>query len=69
MFPLRPVWTRFRAWARMEIGALLQAAGWVVQNYRSMNLSALAPDGAVPGVAVREFRRSAATGLWTTCCS
>jgi type I restriction enzyme R subunit len=35
--------------ARVDIDAQLQAAGWIVQPYRQMNL------GAGPGVAVREF--------------
>lgn len=35
--------------ARLDIDAQLEAAGWIVQPYRQMNL------GAGPGVAVREF--------------
>lgn len=35
--------------ARVEIGSMLEAAGWVVQDYRSMNLR------AADGVALREF--------------
>jgi type I restriction enzyme, R subunit len=35
--------------ARIEIDAMLEAAGWAVQDARSVNLS------AAPGVAVREF--------------
>ena len=35
--------------ARQKIDALLEAAGWVVQDIRQLNL------GASPGVAVREF--------------
>ena len=35
--------------ARIKIDRLLEQAGWIVQDYRSMNIS------AGPGVAVREF--------------
>ena len=41
--------------ARVEIDAQLAAAGWVVQDYRAMNLAAVAEGSEVPGVAVREF--------------
>ena len=29
--------------ARIEIDKQLEAAGWVVQNYRTMNITAVAP--------------------------
>src|SRR4051794_35011168 len=35
--------------ARVEIDAMLRAAGWVIQDYRAMNLR------AADGIAVREF--------------
>jgi type I restriction enzyme R subunit len=35
--------------ARLEIDGQLEAAGWIVQDYRKLNL------GASLGVAVREF--------------
>jgi type I restriction enzyme R subunit len=50
------------AQARIEIDRQLEAAGWVVQDYRAMNLAATAPGGRVPGVAVREFPLAAGHG-------
>ena len=35
--------------ARLQIDSMLQAAGWVIQDYRAIDL------GASDGVAVREF--------------
>lgn len=41
--------------ARVEIDAQLEASGWVVQDYRAMNLAAVGKGSTVAGVAVREF--------------
>ena len=41
--------------ARQKIDALLQAAGWVIQDVDRLNLGAAAPGSPVQGVAVREF--------------
>jgi type I restriction enzyme R subunit len=49
--------------ARVEIDTQLAAAGWVVQNYRAMNLAAVAPDGKVAGIAVREFPLATGHGV------
>ncbi len=47
--------------ARQTIDQKLTAAGWMVQDFRALNL------GAGPGVAVREFPR--ARGKRIMCCS
>jgi type I restriction enzyme R subunit len=49
--------------ARIDIDAQLEAAGWVIQDYRAMNLAATAPGGTVPGVAVREFPLKSGHGV------
>jgi type I restriction enzyme R subunit len=41
--------------ARQKIDALLQSAGWVIQDIHQLNLGAAAPGSPVMGVAVREF--------------
>ncbi len=43
--------------ARQDIDAALEAAGWIVQDRATMNLS------AAPGVAVREFRMASGHGF------
>jgi hypothetical protein len=47
--------------ARVQIDAMLTAAGWVVQDYKAANLY------AAQGVAIRELPTDA--GPRTTCCS
>ena len=49
--------------ARIDIDTQLEAAGWVVQDYRSINIGAIAPGGLVPGVAVREFPLKSGHGV------
>jgi type I restriction enzyme R subunit len=49
--------------ARVEIDRQLDAAGWVVQDYRAINLGAVAPGGKIAGVAVREFPLAAGHGV------
>ena len=49
--------------ARIEIDRQLAAAGWVVQDYRAINLAAVAAGGKVAGVAVREFPLAAGHGV------
>ena len=51
------------AQARIEIDRQFEAAGWVVQDYRAINLAATAPGGKVAGVAVREFPLAAGHGV------
>ena len=51
------------AQARIEIDRQLEAAGWVVQDHRAINLAATAPGGKVAGVAVREFPLAAGHGV------
>ena len=51
------------AQASIEIDRQLEAAGWVVQDYRAINLAATASGGKVAGVAVREFPLAAGHGV------
>lgn len=47
----------------MDIDAQLEEAGWVVQDYTAIDLSARGKGSTVPGVAVREFPLAAGHGV------
>ena len=49
--------------ARRDIDKQLVAAGWVVQDYRAINLAAVGEGSTVAGVAVREFPLAAGHGV------